>query len=285
MAGLRQRYLDIERWSPPLIRTSVVCLMLFVLALAAAAFDHRVITGAPAWLKPSKFGISTAVFLFTLAWLVRDLPRTRALRIASNLIAWLLVLEVMLIILQAVRGTSSHFNINTPLDTTIFSSMGIGIAVVWVMSMVILWQHVRTPSTDRTMAVALRIGLALNILGAGVGWKMTQPRPEQLAAMQRGERPFVAGAHTVGGRDGGLGVPITRWSRDHGDLRIPHFFGMHALQALPLFVLGLRRIRSRRDDNMERAAVVMASAAWAAVFIAALLQALHGRPLFPPSTS
>ena len=225
----RDRYSDIERWSPPLVRMTVVCLVLFLVALVGLVVDHRVITGAPAWLKPVKFAASGAFYLFTLAWMVRALPDTRMLRIASRLIAWILVTEIALIGVQAARGTTSHFNVNTPLNTAIFSTMGIGIAIVWVMSMVMLWLYTRAP--------------------------------------------------TIGGTDGGPGLPLTRWSREHGDLRVPHFLGMHALQLLPLLLLGIRRLRTRRDDATERGVILFASAACAAVFFAALLQALQGHPL------
>ena len=262
-----------------------VSLLLLAIALVGLLVDHREITGAPAWLKPAKFGASTAIYQFTLAWMSRDIPSTRLLRVVTRLIGWILVYEVIVIDVQAARGTTSHFNIDTLLDGALFSSMGNGIAIVWVMSMVLLWLHLRTRSTDRSMAVALRIGLALNILGAGVGWIMTKPREEQLVALKRGEHPFVIGAHTVGAPDGGAGLPITRWSRDHGDLRAPHFLGMHALQLLPLLLLGIRRIRSRRDDGVEMAGVLFASAVCAGVFLAALAQALAGHPFIPPPTS
>ena len=270
---------------PALRRATLVSLLLLAIALVGLLVDHREITGAPAWLKPAKFGASTAIYQFTLAWMSRDIPSTRLLRVVTRLIGWILVYEVIVIDVQAARGTTSHFNIDTLLDGALFSSMGNGIAIVWVMSMVLLWLHLRTRSTDRSMAVALRIGLALNILGAGVGWVMTKPREEQLVALKRGEHPFVIGAHTVGAPDGGAGLPITRWSRDHGDLRAPHFLGMHALQLLPLLLLGIRRIRSPRDDGVEMAGVLFASAACAGVFLAALAQALAGHPFIPPPTS
>ncbi len=282
MTSLRDRYHTIERWSPVMIRFTVVSLALLGAALVGLVVDDRMITGAPAWLKAAKFGASGAVYLFALAWMIRDLPDTRLLRVASRLIAWIIVGETVLIAVQAARGTSSHFNIDTALNVAIFSGMGLGIATVWVMSAVLLWLHMRSPAADRAMAIALRLGLVLNILGAGVGWTMTQPRPAQLASMRLGAHPFIAGSHTIGAPDGGAGLPLTRWSTEHGDLRIPHFVGMHALQLLPLLLLSLRSVRVARDDSVDRGIVWMAAAACAALFFAALLQALNGHPLFPP---
>ena len=284
MTTLRQRYDGISRWSPVLIQTAAISLYLLGIALVGLLVDDRVIGGAPAWLKPAKFGASGATYLVTLAFMARDLPRTRMLRVATVLIGWILVVETTVIAVQAARGQLSHFNINTPLDAVIFSSMGVGIATVWVMSAVVLFLHLRTKATDRTMASALRIGLALNIAGAGVGWTMTQPRAAQLEALQHNQRPFVMGSHTIGAPDGGPGMPVTKWSRDHGDLRIPHFLGMHAWQLLPLLLLGVRRVRSGRDDGTERAIVLFASASCAVLFVGAFLQAMAGHPLFSSLT-
>src|SRR5215212_7125046 len=43
--------------------------------------DPRIITGAPAWLKPLKFAISTSAYAFTLAWVFTFLPEWRRTRL------------------------------------------------------------------------------------------------------------------------------------------------------------------------------------------------------------
>jgi hypothetical protein len=50
------------------------------------------------------------------------------------------------------------------------------------------------------------------------------------------------GRHTIGGDDGGPGRALTDWSTRHGDLRVSHFFALHALQILPLFALVVARL-------------------------------------------
>lgn len=46
--------------------------MIVVLAGASVGLVvySRVITGAPAWLKPAKFAVSIAIYCFTLLWLL-----------------------------------------------------------------------------------------------------------------------------------------------------------------------------------------------------------------------
>jgi hypothetical protein len=68
-----------------------------------------------------------------------------------------------------------------------------------------------------------------------VAFFMTTPTAEQLAAADAGEGMPIVGAHSVGVEDGGPGLPVVGWSTEGGDLRVPHFFGLHALQVLPLF--------------------------------------------------
>ena len=79
---------------------------------------------------------------------------------------------------------------------------------------------------------------------------------------------------------------MTDWSTTGGDLRIPHFIGMHALQALPLLALLLtalaRRFAPLRDDDVRARLVVVAAAAYAGLLALLTWQALRGQPLIHP---
>jgi hypothetical protein len=89
----------------------------------------------------------------------------------------------------------------------------------------------------------------------------------------------VVGAHTVGAVDGGPGVPVTGWSREHGDVRVPHFIGLHAIQVLGLLAVALGRWR--RPESVRVSIVLAAAASYAALFLLLVWEALRGRSVVP----
>ncbi len=203
-------------------------------------------------------------------------PRTR--RVVGRTTAFVMLLEVVIIAVQAARGTTSHFNVGTPLDAGLFAVMGTAIVVQTVRSIAVAVALWRVRFADRAMGWALRFGMTLTICGAFTGGLMTTgPTEAQLTAVQVTGRLAIAGAHTVGGPDGGPGLPITGWSTRHGDVRVPHFVGLHAVQALPLAVLLMRR---RRESTRTRWTIGFAIV-YAVVFIGLVIQALSGAPLLP----
>jgi hypothetical protein len=252
--------------------------LLLPLAVGVVA-DPREITGAPAWLKPAKFAASTAIYSLTLAWIFSYLPGwTRTRRLVGRVTALTFLLEVAIIGWQAWRGTTSHFNIGTPLDTTLFAVMGTAIVIQTIASAAVAVALWRQRFADRALGWALRLGMVITIIGASTGGLMTRPTSDQLAEARATGRMAIAGAHTVGGPDGGPGLPVTGWSRRHGDLRVPHFIGLHAVQLLPMVPLITLR---RKGETARIRLTVAAGAAYAVVFVALLIQALQGMPLVP----
>jgi len=265
--------------------TFVGLLMLAVLAGSAVgiAIDPRTISGAPVWLKPAKFALSTSIFSLTLSWVFTFLPEwPRLRRVVSWTTSAVFVMEVGIIDLQAWRGTTSHFNLSTPFNGALFGLMGLGIVLqtlAMVLVAVALW---RQQFGDRAMGAALRAGLIINLLGAATGGVMTTPTGTQLQQARDTGRMPIGGAHTVGAPDGGPGLPGVGWSLEHGDLRIPHFVGLHALQALPLLAIWLRR---RNSGETALRIVRRAAVGYGALFAILLTQALRGEPLAQPSVS
>jgi hypothetical protein len=270
------------RASAPLTAIGIVMLAAFAASAIAMAVDPRQILGAPRWLKPAKFAISSAVYAFTLAWIFTRLPdRRRLTSIVGGITAAVLVLEVGIIDVQAARGLTSHFNEATTLDAALFAIMGAAIVTLWVAAMALTVALFRHRFDDAPFGWALRLGMLLTVIGQGTGALMTIPSSAQLeAARSSGLR--VSGSHTVGAPDGGPGLPITGWSREHGDLRAPHFVGMHAVQLLPAVAWSIGLFASGAS---RRLAVFVAAAGYYALFAILLAQALAGHPMVPMTVS
>src|SRR5258706_510683 len=125
---VRVRVLSLIRTSfavnPILTLGVVVNLLVLVAALIGIIVDPRIITGVPAWVKPSKFAISISVYSLTLLWFMSFIKgHKRLVAAAGNSIAIALSVEMALILTQVIRGTTSHFNISTPFDTTLWALM------------------------------------------------------------------------------------------------------------------------------------------------------------------
>jgi hypothetical protein len=279
MDRLRRFMEPLWRESRPLTATGIVMLAALVASLAALGVDHREILGVPRWLKPAKFAVSTAIYAFTLAWIFTLLPDPRRLKaIVGGVVSAVMVIEVFLIDLQAARGVTSHFNVGTAFDGMVFGIMGVAILIAWIAGIVLTVALFRHRFQDEGFGWALRLGMVITMAGQATGGLMTTPTEAQLAAA-RTSRITVAGAHTIGGPDGGPGLPITGWSREHGDVRVPHFMGLHAVQLLPAaaWLIGPLGSATRR-----RRAVFLIGVGYFALFAILLAQALAGQALLQP---
>lgn len=272
-------------WHRPLMLLAVAMALLVVWSIAGIVVDDRTLTGLPIWAKSAKFALSVLIYAVTWAWLIAQLTRWRRVAWWAGTVAALgLAVELLVITTQIVRGTTSHFNFTTPLNAALWEIMGSSIVVVWVATLIASAAVFVDPASDPARNAAIRYGAVLSLAGAALGMLMVGPTPEQRAAGSS-----ISGAHTVGLPDGGPGLPILGWSTAGGDLRIPHFLGMHALQVIPLVLLaveyGSRRIPVLRSADTRRRLVTVAAATYAALLAVLTWQALRGQSVVHPDAA
>ena len=272
--------------NPALTILSVTMLITLPSTLLGVFVDHRMITGAPAWLKPAKFAISVSIYCFTFVWLLGFVEnRPRLVRLVANVTAVSLMVEMAVILTQAARGTTSHFNQATPLNTALWFTMGGFIVLVWMMNLMLAIMLLLQRMPDRAFTWSLRLGLLISAIGMATAFFMITPTPEQAARIAGGYGPRIVGAHSVGVTDGGPGLPVFGWSTVGGDLRIAHFVGLHALQVLPFLGWLLTRrkgVLSLLSVSDRLSLVWTAGVAYLGLVLMLAWQALRGQSVVHP---
>lgn len=240
-------------------------LALCAVLVAIEPFDARMIDDVSVWSKPAKFAFSIAVFTLTTAWFFGCVrPERRQARTMRALVAILIVssgFELAYIIWQGAHDLPSHFNRSSPFYEVMYGLMGVGALLLTATSPMLAWEIARRPAAglSRTYLVAVVTGLVLCfVLGAGVGMYMAQGT-----------------SHSVGQSGGHLAV--FGWNRRGGDLRIAHFLGIHAQQAIPLIGAFLTRAPVKRQVGT----LTLGTSLYVAVTLAVLAQAIAGNPLLP----
>ncbi|MGA5001860.1 hypothetical protein ACPCB7_27960 [Streptomyces arboris] len=251
--------------------------------------DDRILVGAPIWAKPFKFSLSFTAYGLTLAWMLAQTTWGRRTGWwAGNVVVLTALVEMVLVIGQVIREKRSHFNAETAFDANLYTVMGLTVVALWAATLVIAVLLLRTRLADRATAWAIRGGALIALVGAGLGFLMAQPTAEQRAAGNL-DTADVIGAHSVGVPDGGPAMPLTGWSTTGGDLRIPHFVGMHALQLLPLLLIALvllaPRIARLGDARVRLRLVRVATVGYAGLVALTTWQALRGQPLIRPDAA
>jgi hypothetical protein len=213
-----------RRRMPLLWYSGWIALGLSVPLLVLGLLDERLLNGVSVWTKPWKFHVSVGIHLLTLALcavLLADTPQRRRnfTRLSAVAVACS-VFELAYITWRAARGEASHFNLSGTFANTMYALMGLGAVLMTACAGVLgLWI---ARARDFAHGPVLQRGLAVGLL---MGW---------LLGTLAGAYVSSKTGHWVGGTPSDLqGLPLVRWSRDGGDLRVAHFFGLHAMQVLP----------------------------------------------------
>lgn len=244
----------------PLMVAGIISFLGFLVTALLTQIDSTQILGIDRWIKPAKFFISIAIFVWTIAIYLYFLKGHGFFsRIASWGMILVFAVEMTAIVGQAARGTTSHFNVSNAFDGAVFTMMGVAIALNTIIVGVLTYFYFRAEfDLSPTILLGMRLGLFLFLIGSIEGGYM---------ASQTG--------HTVGAVDGGPGLPITNWSTIAGDLRVAHFLGLHSLQAVPLFAL----VADQFDFRSSRTLTAGFAASYVVFLAATYLQAVIGKPL------
>ncbi|MEC3978336.1 hypothetical protein [Amycolatopsis sp. H20-H5] len=272
----------------PLMILAGAMILLCLLSIGGLIFDDRTLVNAPIWLKPFKFTVSIGLYALTLAWLLSLVRKGRRFGWwLGTVFAIGIGTDMALLVWQMIfRGRTLHFDQATRADLDIQNIVATGAFSAWGATAVVVLLLMFQRLPDRALASALRAGTALSVAGMGVAILMFTPNAEQRAQFHGGQKPPIVGAHTVGVPDGGPGLPVLGWSTVGGDLRIPHFVGLHALQALPILALLLvalaRRYPVLGSDLVRRRLVRTAAGGYTGMLALLTWQAKRGQSIVHP---
>jgi hypothetical protein len=211
--------------------------------------------GTSVWWKPFKFFISTTIFVWSMGWYSYYLGPHQSIVWYSWGLIILFTIEDLYIFTQAAQGSTSHFNMSTPFYAKMWSIMALSAVGISVWTAIIGVKFFTQDLSALPEAYLWSIRLALIIFvifsleGLVMGAKM---------------------AHTVGAPDGTPGLPVVNWSKTHGDLRVAHFMGMHALQVLPLLSFYILK---------DLRLTIVVCVFYAAINVFLFVLALQGKPL------
>jgi hypothetical protein len=243
----------------------LLLLVLTPFMLLLQQVDIRTFDDIDVWAKPTKFVFSVAVFALTTAWFFgyvrperRKAPGLRA-SVAVIIVAG--SFEIIYIAWQAGHGLASHFNKSSAFYEIMYALMGLGAVSLVTATLPLAWEIGRRPASglDPQYAAAVVMGLVLCfVLGGGFGIYMAQ---------QPGHAVGLVGGH----------ARFFGWNRAGGDLRIAHFLGIHAQQAIPILGLLIAGLAPR----LRWPTLIAGTAAYVALATALFIQALKGQALLP----
>jgi hypothetical protein len=210
--------------------------------------------GPISFRKPTTFGISFGLTTITLAWVAGQLR-------ISDRVGWLLLgplavadtVEVLWVSVQRWRGVASHFNFATSLDTRLFLLGGVAIAVTVTVILLLTVLAFTAAEATPSMAMAIRAGLLILLVGQAVGGWMIQ--------------------HGVGPASDGQTIGLTTFG-SAGVMKVPHAVAIHAIQVLPAlaWLLSFATLPERRRMGL----VGTAALGYVALVMVSVLQTAAG---------
>jgi hypothetical protein len=256
-------FAELDRRQPLLARAGWASLALLLLCLAAMTVDARLINGVSVWTKPAKFAASFVAWFWTLAWAWGVIEPVAQHGATARLVLWGTLaaggFEMGWISVRAALGQPSHFATDA-LGDVMYQLMGAG-AVTLVALAATLGVLVLRRGDVARQAPGWLFAIGLGLILTGI-----------LGGLTGATISGVGTPHIGGALSDAANLPPFYWSRDGGDLRVAHFLGVHAMQALPVLALLFPGASVRL--------LALGAVGWTMLTLAIFTAALLGAPLF-----
>jgi hypothetical protein len=232
----------------------LLCLFASFIFLILTKYTTTQVFNVNAWYKPFKFAFSTFLFSWAMAWYCYYLPNFN-----TNLFNWTVVIllgfEIFYIAFQASKGQLSHYNVSTPVYSTLYSLMALAASAVTLYTAYVgfLFFKYDFPNLSNDYLWAIRLGIILFVIFSFEGFAMGSRLNHSVGAWNDNSNWFILG-----------------WSKTVGDLRVSHFIGMHALQLLPMLSFYVLK-----NTKLTIGIAVV----YGLLALVTLIQALQGKPL------
>lgn len=217
--------------------------------------------GPVSWRKAITFGLSFGITTISVAWVLTFLPRRRiAGWILMGVFALANAVEVALVTLQAWRRQPSHFNVALPFDASVFTAMGISVALIALVIVAVAIWSLRSIDAPPSLGLAIRSGLLLLVASQILGYAIID---NGLGVLE----------------EEGVETPVET-ARDlshlgeEGALKVPHAVTIHGLQVLP--ALAWLTQFTRWSERRRTRLVATAAVAYAGLCFVSGWQAFHG---------
>ncbi len=262
---VKREFARVKYDAPQMTALAIFLALMMVPTLGAMALDERLHNGINIWIKPFKFDVALFMYVATLAVFARWIPQDSRQKAWFKIFNWVVVIAILFEIIwikgAAAAGTSSHFNIASPLMTAAYTFAGLAAVTLTCGSLVYGFLIYRNKDTGLSNAMHFAIwfgSISMTVMTIIVASYMSA---------QTG--------HLVGGNLLDTeAMPIMGWATDGGDLRVAHFFASHIIHVLPLFVLYTSWVF--KSENIR--ATVGVAVLYSAFTFYTLWEAMNGLP-------
>lgn len=257
------------RRAPLMASYTIGVFLLIPVLLLAASVDERTLNGISLWTKPLKFNIAIVLYLGTLAWYCGWIDQRIKYHVVYKMYLHLLCGTLLFMLPwlygAAILGEPAHYNRTHPVLAPMYAIMGV-VSVVFTTGTIVVGvlialnkQSSLAPLFRHSIVWSLYISFVFTVYMAG-----------ELASL---DSHWIGGSQTDEHGLWGVG-----WSRDGGDLRVAHFFSLHAMHFIPLIAVLTARTAAARRPRQFTAIICTA---YCVLLLFVYIQAKNGQAFLP----